>query len=54
MKRTNTLTLAALAMLSLAGCTQDDERTAAGLPMTGTPMRVATRKARTNTTTLAR
>ena len=40
MKRTNTLTLAALAMLSLAGCTQDDERTATGLPMTGTPMRV--------------
>ena len=40
MKRTNTLTLAALAMLSLAGCTQDDERAAAGLPMTGTPMRV--------------
>ena len=40
MKRTNTFTLAALAMLSLAGCTQDDERAAAGLPMTGTPMRV--------------
>lgn len=40
MKRTNTLTLAALAMLSLAGCTQDDERAATGLPMTGTPMRV--------------
>ncbi|HIY89300.1 MAG TPA: fimbrillin family protein [Candidatus Bacteroides pullicola] len=40
MKRTNNFTLAALALLSLAGCTQDDERTAAGLPMTGTPMRV--------------
>ena len=40
MKRTNTFTLAALAALCLAGCTQDDERTAAGLPMTGTPMRV--------------
>ena len=40
MKRTNTFTLAALAVLCLAGCTQDDERTAAGLPMTGTPMRV--------------
>ena len=40
MKRTNNFTLAALAALCLAGCTQDDERTAAGLPMTGTPMRV--------------
>lgn len=40
MKRTNNFTLAALAVLCLAGCTQDDERTAAGLPMTGTPMRV--------------
>ena len=39
MKRTNYFTLAALAVLSLAGCTQDDER-AAGLPMTGMPMRV--------------
>ena len=38
MKRTNTFTLAALAVLSLAGCTQDDER-AAGLPMTGMPLR---------------
>ena len=38
MKRTNTFTLAALALLSLAGCTQDDERTAAGLPMTGMPL----------------
>ena len=26
MKRTNYFTLAALAVLSLAGCTQDDER----------------------------
>ena len=40
MKRTNNFTLAALAVLCLAGCTQDNERTAAGLPMTGTPMRV--------------
>lgn len=40
MKRTNTFTLAALALLSLAGCTQDDGHNAAGLPMTGTPMRV--------------
>lgn len=40
MKRTNNFTLAALAVLCLVGCTQDDERTAAGLPMTGTPMRV--------------
>ena len=40
MKRTNTFTLAALALLSLAGCTQDDGQNAAGLPMTGTPMRV--------------
>ena len=39
MKRTNYFTLAALAVLSLAGCTQDDER-AAGLPMTGMPLRV--------------
>lgn len=38
MKRTNNFTLAALAVLSLAGCTQDDER-AAGLPMTGMPLR---------------
>ena len=38
MKRTNYFTLAALAVLSLAGCTQDDER-AAGLPMTGMPLR---------------
>ena len=38
MKRINYFTLAALAVLSLAGCTQDDER-AAGLPMTGMPMR---------------
>ena len=38
MKRTNNFTLAALAVLSLAGCTQDDER-ATGLPMTGTPLR---------------
>ena len=35
----NYFTLAALAVLSLAGCTQDDER-AAGLPMTGMPLRV--------------
>ena len=39
MKKTNNFTLAALAVLSLAGCTQDDER-AAGLPMTGMPLRV--------------
>ena len=38
MKRINYFTLAALAMLSLAGCTQDDER-AADLPMTGMPLR---------------
>ena len=38
MKRINYFTLAALAVLSLAGCTQDDER-AAGLPMTGMPLR---------------
>ena len=38
MKRTNYFTLAALAVLSLAGCTQDDER-AAGLPLTGMPLR---------------
>lgn len=40
MKRTNYFTLAALAALCLAGCTQDDGHNAAGLPMTGTPMRV--------------
>ena len=39
MKKVNHLTLAALALLSLAGCTHDEEPTANGLPMTGTPLR---------------
>ena len=39
MKKTNYFTLAALALLSLAGCTHDEEPTANGLPMTGTPLR---------------
>lgn len=39
MKKVNHLTLATLALLSLAGCTHDEEPTANGLPMTGTPLR---------------
>ena len=39
MKKVNHLTLAALALLSLAGCTHDEEPAANGLPMTGTPLR---------------
>ena len=39
MKKTNYFTLAALALLSLAGCTHDEEPAANGLPMTGTPLR---------------
>lgn len=39
MKKTNYFILAALALLSLAGCTHDEEPTANGLPMTGTPLR---------------
>ena len=39
MKKVNHLTLAALALLSLAGCAHDEEPIANGLPMTGTPLR---------------
>lgn len=39
MKTTKSLNLAAVALLTLAGCTQDNEPAASGLPMTGTPMR---------------